>query len=104
MGHQDHEALCGKWVHSHEEDTDDKTVFRPATHDLPPSRGRLSLDLRPDGTYVENAPGPVDLPEETTGSWTLEGGRLVLRSESGEPTRSWEVATLDSNRLAMKRL
>ena len=56
-------------------------VFRPADHDFPRSRGRTSFELRPDGTYLESSPGPVDLPEETTGSWSLESDRLILGAE-----------------------
>jgi len=34
--------VAGRWVHSHEEDTDDEMVFRAADsgYAFPPSRGR----------------------------------------------------------------
>lgn len=96
-------GLCGQWVHSHEEDADDEMVFRPATHPLPPSRGRTSLELRPDGTYVESSPGPVDLPEESTGRWALRGGRLVLSADGDRPGQSWEVTAADDDRLVVKK-
>jgi hypothetical protein len=82
----DRDALYGRWIHSHEEDSDGEMVFRPATHPFPPSRGRTSFDLRPDGTYIERSPGPMDVPEEYTGRWSLEGDRLVLEAEGGRPT------------------
>jgi hypothetical protein len=44
----------------------------------------MSFELRQDGTYVETSPGPVDVPEESTGEWSLEGNRLILRGEPGK--------------------
>ena len=75
------ERLAGRWVHSHEEDTDEEMVFRSAEsgYAFPPSRGREALELHPDGSYGGTVPGPVDKPEERSGEWTLEeGNRLVL--------------------------
>ena len=75
------DRLAGRWVHSHEEDTDEEMVFRSADsgYAFPPSRGREALELNPDGSYGGTVPGPVDKPEERSGEWTLEeGNRLVL--------------------------
>jgi hypothetical protein len=95
--------LIGQWVHSHEEDSDDEAVFRPSAYSLPPARGRRSFDLRPDGTYVEVSPGPVDVPEESAGRWSLEGDRLVLRpGKDGEEV--WCVTTTGSDRLQLRRV
>jgi hypothetical protein len=49
----------GRWVHSHEEDTDDETVFRAADsgYAFPPSRGREALELRViASTWTERLP------------------------------------------------
>jgi len=97
------DGLHGRWVHSHEEDTDGEMVFRPATHRFPPSRGRTSFELRPDGTYVESSPGPVDLPEESTGRWALEGRRLVLGAEGDRPGHAWELTAAETDRLVVKK-
>jgi hypothetical protein len=73
------ERLAGRWVHSHEEDSGDELVFRPAGYAFPPSRGREAIELHPDGSYAGSVPGPVDKPEATEGEWTLEDdGRLRL--------------------------
>ena len=76
------ERLEGRWVHSHEEDTDDEMVFRSASsgYQFPRSRGREALELHPDGSYGGMAPGPADKPEATGGGeWTIEdGNKLVL--------------------------
>ena len=61
----DPERLQGRWVHSHEEDTDDEIVYRSAAsgYDFPRSRGREALELHPDGSYGGVVPGPVDKPD-----------------------------------------
>jgi len=77
----DPERLQGRWVHSHEEDTEDEMVFRSADsgYEFPRSRGREALELHPDGSYGGTAPGPTDKPEASAGgSWTVEGDKLVL--------------------------
>ena len=96
------DALHGHWVHSHEEDTDHEMVFRLSTHAFPPARGRTSFDLREDGTYVERSPGPVDRPEESSGRWSLEGDRLVLRADGDRPGHAWEVAVAEDDRLVIR--
>ena len=92
-----------RWVHSHEEDTDDEMVFRPEGYDFPRSRGRTSFELLPDGTYTESSPGPVDLPEESTGSWSLDEDRLVLGAEGARAGHAWEITAADGDRLTVRR-
>jgi hypothetical protein len=96
-------ALEGRWAHAHEEDTSAEMVFRPATDPLPPSRGRTSFDLRPDGTFVGSSPGPVDVPEETRGSWSLDGDRLVLRPDDGRSADAWRIVAAESGRLVLRK-
>ena len=97
------QLLQTRWVHSNEEDTDDEMVFRPADSPLPPARGRTSLEFRADGTYVEGSPGPVDVPESATGSWSLEGDRLVLEAEGSESSRALEITGAVADRLTIKK-
>ena len=99
----DKDAIQGHWVHAHEEDSESELVFRPASDPLPPSRGRVSFDLRPDGSFSERSPGPVDLPEESKGNWSLDGGHLVLRGPDGQLRHDWEVAAVEAGRLRLKR-
>lgn len=103
MGAYAEESLHRRWVHSHEEDTDGEMVFRPATHPFPPSRGRTSFELHPDGTYLESSPGPVDLPEESRGRWALEDGRLVLGAEGDRLGHAWELTAAENDRLVVKK-
>ena len=91
-----------RWVHANEEDTETEMVLRPADRPLPPARGRSSFEFHADGTYVESYPGPVDVPEESTGSWSLKGGRLVLESKGAAPTRTWEITSTADDRLTLR--
>jgi hypothetical protein len=95
------EQLQGSWVHAHEEDSGPERVFRPEGHPLPLARGRTTLELRPDGTYVEGVPGPVDLPVQATGTWSLDGDRLVLGATEDRPERAWTVLAAGGDRLAV---
>jgi hypothetical protein len=100
----DRQLLHRRWVHSHEEDTDRGMVFRPAGFDFPRSRGRLSFELRPDGTLVERGPGPTDAPVQVEGTWELEpGDRLILhRPGQEEPRRELTVSSVDGDRLVVQ--
>jgi hypothetical protein len=96
--------VSGRWVHAHEEDTDGEMVFRPAGTDLPPSRGRMALDLRPDGTFAESGLGASDVPEEATGTWILEGETITLSEGAAQGVpREMHVVSADEERLILKR-
>jgi hypothetical protein len=97
------EALHGRWVHSHEEDTAGEMVFRPPDHGFPPSRGRLELALEPDGKFVELGPGATDRPEEAGGSWSLEDDTLVLSREGEGGARVMRIAAAEGDRLVVQK-
>ncbi len=96
--------MSGRWVHAHEEDTPDEMVFRPDGTDLPPSRGRMTFELRSDGTFAEAGLGATDVPEEATGSWALEGDTITLSEgvTQGVP-RQMEVVTAEEARLVIRK-
>ncbi len=98
------EQVCGRWLHVHEEDTEDQMVFRPADAELPPARGRMGIDLRPDGSFAEAGLGASDVPEEATGSWSVEGDTIMLSegASQGVP-RTMEVVTADESRMVVRR-
>ena len=96
--------MAGRWVHVHEEDTEDEMVFRPASTDLPPSRGRMAFELRADGTFAEIGLGATDVPEEATGSWVVESDTITLSegATQGVP-REMKVLTADEERLVIQK-
>jgi hypothetical protein len=52
---------------------------------------------------VERSPGPVDVPVESEGSWSLEGDRLLLGAEGDLPGHAWEVTAAEGDRLTVKK-
>jgi hypothetical protein len=99
------QALERRWVHAHEEDTEDEMVFRPAEHPQPPSRGRVAFELRADGTFSESGLGATDVPEEAAGTWALEDDeRIVLgKGAMGGAPRVMPIASCDEERLVVRR-
>jgi hypothetical protein len=78
--------LIGNWLHSHEEDTADAFVYRPASFAFPRSRGRRGIEFRADGSVAMEGVGPDDRPMPQQGSWHLnDPGTIEIsyRSASG---------------------
>lgn len=101
----DHQVLARKWIHSHEEDTSEETVFRPETYKFPPSRGRKSFELRPNGTMVHSGIGPDDRPNLRTGSWQLKDmNTLVLQpGDSNTQSTVMRITQVAPDRLSIKK-
>jgi len=97
--------LQQRWVHSHEEDTEDTMVFRPAAFAFPRSRGRESFELRPGGKLAASGPGSTDRREATGGTWALlDGSKLVFHAKGGtKATRELQVLSVDDDRLVVAK-
>ncbi len=96
--------MSGHWVHAHEQDTENEMVFNRAGTDLPPSRGRMALDLRADGTFAESGLGAVDVPEESTGRWTLEGETITLSEGAAQGVpREMKIVSADDEKLVVRK-
>jgi len=101
----DSRLLYNRWLHSHEEDTAEQMVFRPASFRFPPARGRAGFELRADESMVELRIGPTDRMEEVPGKWRLEeGNRLLFYEEaSPNPTRAMQIISAEQDRLVIKK-
>jgi len=100
------DALTQHWVHSHEEDSDQEMVFRPASYKFPPSRGRDSFELKPDGSLTESGPGPTDRTERSEGRWRLDANNNLVLSEStgrDQKPRVLRLASAAKDRLVLKK-
>ena len=96
-------ALHGRWLHAHEEDAAGESVFRPASHPLPPARGRTGYEFMADGRVAVLGPGPTDRAAKHDGTWSLDAsGRITIRIP-GRADQVLEVVSLDADRLAMKK-
>jgi hypothetical protein len=94
-------SLVGSWSHSHEEDAEGVQVFRPTDYEFPPSRGRTSFTLRPDGTAVAGLPGPDDRGISTDdGTWQLQGDVLHVRCPGW--TATYVVVSAAPRRLELR--
>ena len=104
-GNLNREMLHQQWMHSREEDTDTEMVFRPASYDFPPARGRTGFELRPDGTLVEIGIGPTDRRQETEGTWQLEGDDQIALHRGGQSgaERTLRVVSVDKDRLIVRK-
>ena len=89
--------LFRRWMHSHEEDSGDLRVYRPASYPFPPARGRRGLEFKPDGELVLYGPGPSDKPAATTSRWSSAGsGRVKLGD------RELEIVSVEPDRLTLR--
>jgi hypothetical protein len=94
-------GLLGRWVHSHEEDSGDRVVYRRPDFDFPPARGRDAFTLEPDGTALVGRPGPTDRGETAPGRWRLRGDTLTLETDSS--LASFVIASFDGATLILQR-
>lgn len=100
----DRKALPQTWIHSHEEDTAEETVFRPASYPLPPSRGRKSFQLKPDGSAISSGPGPDDRSLKAQGKWHMHADKLVVETSSDGGRRSvMQVVLAAPDKLVVKK-
>lgn len=99
------EVLQQRWVHSHEEDTATELVFRPATFNFPRARGRVSFELKPDGSLVEYGIGPTDRRQKTQGTWELRGDEQLTfeRSLPAGSRQVFHILSADKDRLVIKK-
>jgi hypothetical protein len=94
--------LEGRWTHSHEEDGPGTLVFRPSEWNFPPSRGRRSFELRPDGSLQSGGPGPDDRTRTHDGRWRLLPGDILELAEPGKETK-WHLVKADKDKLIFER-
>jgi hypothetical protein len=98
--------LQQSWLHSHEEDTETETVYRPADYDFPLSRGRSGFELKPDNKLNEINIAPTDGTTEEEGSWQLENHRNNLKLQLNPGTtakRDLQIRSVSQDCLIVKK-
>jgi hypothetical protein len=97
-------SLLRHWVHSHEEDHEGVTVFRPADFPFPPSRGRRGFELRAGGAAALSPLGATDRIETAPGEWKLEGSRLTISQDSPKGfTETMNIVSVSGDKLETRR-
>jgi hypothetical protein len=95
--------LFRHWIHSREEDQGDVRFFRTEDFAFPPSFGRDGMELRPDGTFVQDDIGPADGTVQTPGRWTHQGpGQLAVRFDGAREDYAFTIVNVESDLLRIR--
>jgi hypothetical protein len=97
------DCIYKHWIHSHEEDTEDKKVYRPSTFEFPPSRGRDGFEIRENGEFVLSFPGPTDRSEKIIGNFTIDSNKLNVELVSTQKSYTLTILSCDENRLIIQK-
>jgi hypothetical protein len=92
-------------MHSHEEDTADIAVYRPAEYDFPPARGRTGFDFMTDGKVIYYGIAPADGVNQIPGRWKAQGTdeiTITLDDERMKPM-ILQVLTCEADKLTLRR-
>jgi hypothetical protein len=98
----DKSLIQGEWLHSHDEN--EKSIFRPATAKLAPSRGgRSGLTFEPGGRVVRRKPGPADRGVLDEGTWSVDPeGALTMHFSDG-PAETMTIDSVSPDVLILKK-
>ncbi|MCB0546819.1 MAG: hypothetical protein KDD19_04475 [Phaeodactylibacter sp.] len=99
------EELIGAWIHSHEDDTQEVKVYRPASYDFPPSRGREGFNLMEGGECIYYGIAPADGSTNEPASWSWADGSMltIKRKAEGAPEMVMEVVSVGEDMLKVKK-
>ena len=96
-------SLPGHWVHSHEEDSGDIEVYRPAAYAFPRSRGRRGFELHADGRLTTHDIGATDKPATAHGRWSSDdSGRRQFQFD--DPQQRSQLLTIVSSDNAVLKI
>ena len=96
-------ALVGKtWLHSHENDRGDTTVYRPNSYDFPPSRGRTGFMLEADGTVHQYDIAATDGLEEKSGKWVMRKDNILEITFPDKKATDYEVEIISAEPTLLK--
>ena len=95
--------LFTHWIHSREEDQADVQFFRTEGFPFPPSFGRDGMELRPDGTFIQDDIGPADGIVQTPGRWTEQSpGQIAVRFDGAREDYAFTVVSVAADLLQIR--
>ncbi len=101
---QDIGDLYQCWVHSHEEDTDTESVYRPVSFEFPPARGRTGFELLADKSCKCVGIAAADGSTVAEGTWEIEDeDTLRIRIKCQGESQVLTVASMNRNRLVIRK-
>jgi hypothetical protein len=65
------------WLHSHEEDANDVSVFRPKGYNFPRARGREGFEIKSGGEFIFYEIAPSDGSQQRRGRWDAAGKNRI---------------------------
>lgn len=85
-------AVFGDWVHSHEEDSGEISVYRRPGYDFPPARGRRGFDIKRGGGFVWHRIASADGNVDAEGRWRAEGNDQIVATFDDDRLEALKVA------------
>lgn len=100
------EKLARHWIHSSEEQNDDKVqIFRPERFkEFPPSRFRMEYVFRKNGDCEWYYLSPDDAHRFKTGKWKLDPENEDLEITKAEKTERYRILELTKDKLKLKEI
>jgi len=77
-----------RWIHSHEEDTEEFLVYRPSGYSFPPARGRQAFEIKKDGTFIRYDIAAAEGARKRSGCWKAEARDRIRVEFRGEEPRA----------------
>ena len=96
-------ALCKKWRHSNEEDSDEESVYRPETFNFPPSRYRNQFEICDNGEFIQYSVTQGDMTTKASSKFKIvkNGITNIVTEDSTFP--QLEITSYDDNVLKVKK-
>jgi hypothetical protein len=95
-------CILGRWMHSHEEDAEGVTVYRPADYAFPPSRGRTGFEFREGGELVYGGIARADGSTLSSGHWIVTEPNRISIEIDNERTTPIVLDVVDCSKEALR--
>ena len=94
--------LFQHWIHSFEESSGQRDVYRPVTYSFAPARGRNGFEIRENGIFISHQIAPGDGNMTTEEKWVLQDHELIV---SGKADRQrYKLVSVTKDKLVLERM
>ena len=94
--------LFKHWVNSFEENEKDILTFRPASHKLQRSRGRMGLEINPNGQLTFYNIGPSEGTASTKARFIAQSPSRLIVLSGGKTSKIIEILKCEHTILKVK--